>query len=96
MASVGASGRRGTAAGAGCHILSFRYDLTVRRTAQTCPEGDVLGSEAVVLIKAEETFGSHALEWLNQRIDMAEPSGFTTSVIGVSPGRRLRVPPSQS
>ena len=36
------------------------------------PQGDVLNPEAVVLIDAEATFGSYALEWLDQRIDLAE------------------------
>ena len=55
-----------------CHIRCVRYERTDRRTVQTCLDGSVSNSEAVVLIEAEESFGSYAQEWLDQRIDLAE------------------------
>jgi len=56
----------------GCHIGYVRFEQTDRRTEQTCPCGGVWNSEPVVVIEAEQAFGSYGQEWLDQRIDLAE------------------------
>jgi integrase len=56
----------------GRHIRAVRSEAAGRRTTKTCRERDVLIPEAVVHIDTEAMFGSYALEWLDQRIDLAE------------------------
>jgi integrase len=53
-------------------MLLVRSELVDRRSRKTCREGNVLKTEAVVLIDNEATFGGYALDWLDQRIDLAE------------------------
>ena len=47
-------------------------ETTVRRTTKTYRKGEIVNAEEVVHIDQDATFGSYGLEWLDQRIDLAE------------------------